>query len=93
MAAEDVVSGLKIAGVPGYQNAKVIDTSERLKYIRALSPEVAEELETRLQKAHVRPIAEIEKNWPVVRERLLKDREAAKFSDLLPGVRLPKARR
>jgi hypothetical protein len=93
MAAEDIVSGMKIAGVPGYQNAKVIDTSERLKYIRALSPEVADELETRLTKAHVQPIGRVEQNWPAVRERLLKDREAAKFGDLLPGVRLPRNRR
>lgn len=93
MAAEEILSGLKIAGVPGYQNGKVINGSERLAYIRALSPEVADEIDERIRKSHIIPIDKVEKNWPEVQRRLLQDRESARFRDLLPGVKLPKARR
>lgn len=93
MVAEDIASGLKIANVPGYANAKVIDTSERLNYIKALSKEVGEELEDRIKAAHIQPIDHVEKNWPEVQRRLLQDRDGAKFGDLLPGVKLPKKRK
>jgi len=93
MVAEDIASGLKIAGVPGYANAKVIDTRERLNFIKALSPEVGEELEDRIKAGHIQPIDHVERSWPEVRRRLLQDREAAKFSDLLPGAKLPRARK
>lgn len=93
-AAEGILSGLVIAGVPGYQTGKVIDPSERLKYIKALSPQVGEELEKRIEKAHLVPLPHIAEKWDEVKRRLSQDRDAAKFTDLVPaGVKLPKNRR
>lgn len=93
-AAEGILSGLVIAGVPGYQTGKVIDPSERLKYIKALSPQVGEELEKRIEKAHLVPLPHIAEKWDEVKRRLSQDRDAAKFADLVPaGVKLPKNRR
>ncbi len=82
LAAEEIRNGLTIAQVPGYQNFDVIDTSARYEAIKALSPEVAKEIEKRAKAAHILPAATVERAWPELKKRLLQDREKAQIRGL-----------
>jgi hypothetical protein len=86
LMAEEIRNGLTIAGQPGYEHYDVIDTKARYDAIRALSPEVADEIKKRMDKAHVLPVETVKEAWPELKSRLLKDREQAKVGDLKRSV-------
>lgn len=84
-SSEEIRNGLTIAGRPGYKDMPVIDTQPRLEAIRSISPAAADEIQSRLDKAHWIPAAKVEKNWGEVRSRLIQDRQKATLFDLLDG--------
>lgn len=93
MAAEEIRNGLSTAGIPGYQGLPVIDTKARLDAIRALNPQVADEIQNRISRAHIIPAEVLREKWPEVQRRLSNDRQLATLNDLLPAGASQAARR
>lgn len=93
LAAEEIRNGLSVAGVEGYKLFDVIDTADRYRAIRALSPEVAAEFEKQLEKKHILPLDAVRQAWPAAKGRLLRDRETADLSDLVPPEAKKKRKR
>jgi hypothetical protein len=93
LLTEEVRNGLVIAKHPGYQNWGVIDTTDRYKAIAAISPEVAKELNKRLDKAHVLPVQAVAEQWPEVQRALLRDRDRANLSRFVSDARRSAPRR
>lgn len=93
MAAEEIRNGLSTAGIPGYQGLPVIDTKARLDAIRALNPQVADEIQNRITRAHIIPAEVLREKWPEVQRRLSSDRQLATLNDLLPAGASQAARR
>lgn len=93
MAAEEIRNGLSTAGIPGYQGLPVIDTKARLDAIRALNPQVADEIQNRITRAHIIPAEVLREKWPEVQRRLSTDRQLATLNDLLPAGASQAARR
>lgn len=85
-ASEEIKNGLTIAGLPGYRLMDVTDTAARLDAIRALSPEAADEIKKRMERAGILSPIQVRDSWPEARRRLLQDRDAAQLSDLLPAA-------
>ena len=82
IVAEETRNGLAIMKQPGYDSFEVKDTTPRLEIIRHISPEVADEVEAVLAKAHILPATAIKAVWPEVKDRLLKDKSSAYLGDL-----------
>jgi hypothetical protein len=93
LAAEQIRNGLSVAGIPGYQGLPIIDSTDRLSAIRALNPQVADEIENRISRAHIIPAQTLQQQWPEVQRRLASDRQLATLNDLLPASASTAARR
>jgi hypothetical protein len=68
---------------PGWKGKKKTDNSYTMDVLRQQSPELADELDRRLDKAGVYNAAVVEELWPDLKDRLLQDREEAVLSDLV----------
>jgi hypothetical protein len=93
LSAEQIRNGLSVAGIPGYRGLPIIDTKDRLAAIRALNPQVADEIENRISRAHIIPAEALQQQWPEVQRRLASDRQLATLNDLLPASASTAARR
>jgi Large polyvalent protein associated domain 38 len=67
---------------PGWKGKKMSDVTYTMDIIAAHSPELADELNRRLDKAGVYNDKTVYEGWPELRDRLLQDREFAILTDL-----------
>jgi hypothetical protein len=85
---EEYRNALTVAGVQGYEKFDPIDTSANLAMLRKVSPQVADEVQKRMDKAHVFPAEAVRQNWPEVQKRLLQDQDQARLGDIAARVRV-----
>ena len=76
-------NALVVEGVPGWKQKTLMETESLYQDLRTVSPELADEIETRMEKKKVYDFDEVRENWPDVKSRILEDRQDADFSDIL----------
>ena len=71
-------------GHPSWKNKKPLDTGPTLDLLRDVSPDAADELQRRLDKAKIYDGNEVAAGWPELKSRLLDEGSETILSDLLP---------
>lgn len=90
-AADDVLEDLGMAearnalvlsGIPGWKGRQLFDTAGYYRELEAASPVVAKALADRFAAAKIVPLATVEKYWPELQARLLRDGSDIQTADL-----------
>ena len=71
-------------GHPSWKNKKPLDIQPSMDLLREVSPEAADELERRFEKAKIYDGAAIAQSWPDLKRRLLTEGPEAYLDDLIP---------
>lgn len=71
-------------GHPSWKNKKPLDIQPSFDLLREVSPEAADELEQRFEKAKLYEGAELAATWPELKQRLLDEGPEAFLDDLIP---------
>lgn len=71
-------------GHPSWKTKKPLDIQPSLALLREVSPEAADELERRLDKARIYDGAELAAIWPDLKQRLLSEGPEGYLDDLIP---------
>lgn len=79
-------NALKILGVDGWREQKLMDVDARLETLKAGAPDVYTEMMRRLKKEKVQDGKHLAKVWPQVKERIEAQRKDAEVSDLYGEV-------
>ena len=79
----EVRNTLIATGTSGWGGKRQIGVEPTMRLLERANPEVADELRRRLKKAKVYDGQAVFDAWPEARDRLLQDREAATFNDLI----------
>lgn len=82
LGAQEMRNALVMVGDKGYEGRPVLDTGKQFEIIKAISPEVGEEVARRYATGKVLPAASVAEVWPQMRKRLLQDGSEADISDL-----------
>jgi hypothetical protein len=75
-------NALIISGQPGYVGRQLLSAEDQFAVLRALSPQVAEEIATRYANARIVPTKQVAALWPEAQRRLLSDGSEADLKDL-----------
>jgi Large polyvalent protein associated domain 38 len=73
LAMTEALNALSIMKVPGWADRAVMETAGYYRELEAVSPDLAKALADRFATAKVLPLDVVEKLWPEVQARLLKD--------------------
>ncbi len=71
-------------GHPSWKSKKPLDTGPTLDLLRDVSPDAADELQRRMDKAKIYDDNEVASGWPELKSRLLDEGSETILSDLLP---------
>lgn len=84
IARREKRNALIATGQPGWKNKKPLDIQPSIDLLREVSPEAADELELRLEKAKIYDGKAVAEEWPELKQRLLSDGPEAILIDLIP---------
>lgn len=82
LGAQEMRNALVMVGDKGYEGRPILDTGKQYEIVKAISPEVGEEVARRYATGKVLPAASVAEVWPQARKRLLQDGSEADISDL-----------
>lgn len=87
LSAYEARNALKTIETPRWAELDYGDTESLRAELRALSPEVADELEARMEAKTIYDDQAVRESWPEVKSRVLQDRSEADFGDLVMGAK------
>lgn len=101
LAQKEMRNSFVIMKEPGYAGRPLFDLAPTMDKIRALSPDVADEIITRYATAKVQKTVDVAKSYPSIRDALIRDGSEADLGDHVTGeyefggdrVRKPQKRR
>jgi hypothetical protein len=79
LAQAESWNGFVVLGRPGWEGKNVIATKPILAELKAAAPDVFELYEGRVEKAKIEDFETIQKDWPKMREELLRNGADASF--------------
>jgi hypothetical protein len=82
LAQMEMRNALVIVGEPGYVGRPVLDVSDTMTKIRALSPAVANEIETRYATNRIYTTKSVQQAWPILRDEVVRHGSEADVRDL-----------
>lgn len=82
LGAQEMRNALVMLGDKGYEGRPILDTEKQFQILKAISPEVGDEVARRYATLKVLPTASIAELWPQMKKRLLQDGSEADVSDL-----------
>lgn len=82
-ARREIRNTLVATATPGWSGKKQIDVAGTLALLEAVEPRVRAELARRLEKAKVYDASVVFEYWPEVKDRVLRDRDAAFLDDIV----------
>lgn len=85
IARREMRNTMVALGLPGWAGKQMMDTDTSYELLAAVNPEIAAELQRRVEKAKVYDADTVFAGYPELRQRLLGDGLEAYLADLLPG--------
>lgn len=89
-ARREIRNTLVATATPGWSGKKQIDAASTLALLEAVEPRVRAELARRMTKAKVYDAAVVFEYWPEVKDRVLRDKEAAFLDDIVTIAKVMK---
>jgi ribosomal protein S18 acetylase RimI-like enzyme len=89
-ARREIRNTLVATATPGWSGKKQIDAASTLALLEAVEPRVRAELARRLTKAKVYDASVVFEYWPEVKDRILRDKEAAFLDDIVTIAKVVK---
>jgi len=82
LGAQEMRNALVLLKEPGWDGRPLLDVTKQFEVLRAISPEIAAQVQTAYATAKVLPTAAVQKAWPEVKKLLLRDGSSADLSEL-----------
>jgi len=86
LGAQEMRNALVMTNEPGYEARNILDVNKQYAVIKAISPDLAEEVARRYAMAGVYKTELVAKNWPTARKELLRAGSNADISDITSSV-------